>query len=156
LTQGYQRFLFSIEGRRYALGIDVVERVVRAVAVTPLSDGPEVVLGVINLHGRVVPVLDLRRRLGHPGREIRSDDHLVIAHTKFRTIAFFADSAEGVSEDAEGSVTPGAEVVPGLEFVQGVMRLGEDLVLIHDLDRVLSLEEHGRLSAALGETAADD
>lgn len=147
-------FLFAIEGFRYALGLEAVERVVRAVAVTPLSDGPDVVHGVINFQGRVVPVLNLRRRLGFPDREIRPEDVLVIARCASRTIAFFADSVEGVVDEPEGAVTEGGDVVPGLEHVRGVMRLDEGLVLVHDLERVLSLEDRERVSAALEGAAA--
>jgi purine-binding chemotaxis protein CheW len=153
VTRTRQHFLFSIEGRRYAMPPGCVERVVQAVAVTPLFDGPGIVLGVINLQGRIVPVVDLRRRLGLPDREVRLEDYLVIAQADSRTIAFFADSVEGVIEEPEGGVTEGRDVVPGLEYVEGVMRLGGDLVLIHDLSRVLSIEDQHRLPDAMGETA---
>ncbi len=155
MTRGRQRFLFTIEGRRYALGLEAVERVVQAVAVTPLSDGPEVVLGVINLQGRIVPVLDIRRRLGLPAREISLDDHLVIAHADSHAVAFFADSVEGVVDEPEGAVTDGNDIVPGLEFVQGVMRLDEGLVLIQNLERMWSAEDRHRLTDVLGEATAN-
>ena len=146
-------FLFSIEGRRFALELPCVERVVQAVAVTPLSDGPEAVLGVVNVHGTIVPVVDLRRRLGFSPRAVRLDDGMVIARTARRTLAFFVDTAVGVVESPEGAVTVGDEVVPGLEYVQGVMQIGDDLVLIHDLDRLLSIDEQDQLTRALGEAA---
>src|SRR5512138_404954 len=111
-------FLFSIEERHFALELPRVDRVVSAVAVTPLSDGPDAVLGVINLHGKIIPVADLRGRLGYPPRQVRLDDSLVIARTSRRTLAFFADTVEGVIEGNEGAVTNGGDVVPGLEFVR--------------------------------------
>jgi purine-binding chemotaxis protein CheW len=154
LTSIRHIFLFTVGGRRYALDLAVVERVVHAVAVTPLSDGPGTVLGVISLHGKVVPVVDLRRRLGLPGREILPEDHLVVARTAYRTVAFFADSVQGVVEEPEGAVAEGNEVAPGLDYVRGVVRLPGGLALIHDLDRVLSIEDHRRLDEALEGTAA--
>lgn len=151
MTGSRQCFLFRIEGRRYAVPLEAVDRVVHAVAVTPLSDGPEVVLGVINLQGRIVPVYDLRRRLGLPARDIRLEDYLVVAHSGIRAVAFFADAVEGVIEEPEGAISEGSDVVPGLEYVRGVMRLGEDLVLLHDLQRVLSAEDEERLAEAMEE-----
>jgi purine-binding chemotaxis protein CheW len=124
------------------------------VSVTPLSDGPEVVLGIINLQGRIVPVVDLRRRLGYPSRQVRLDDTLVIAHTSqvaHRHIAFFADTVEGIADGPEGGMKNVGDVVPGLEFVQGVMQVGDNLVLIHDLDRLLSIDDQERLERALGD-----
>lgn len=149
-------FLFGIEGLRYALPLERVERVAQAVAVTPLPDGPDAVLGVVDLHGRIVPVVDLRRRLGHPSRNVRLDDSMVVADTAFRKVIFFADTVEGVVEAPESVTTMGRDVAPGLELVQGVMRVGEDLILIHDLDRVLSIEEQARLSKALERGSAYD
>ncbi len=151
-------FLFSIEERHFALGLSRVERVFPAVAVTPLSDGPDIVLGIINLHGRIIPVVDLRRRLGYASRPIRLDDSLVIAHTAqtaHRHIAFFADTVKGIVEGQEGGITEADEVVPGLEYVKGVMQIGDNLVLIHDLDRLLSNDEQEKLARSLGEVAAD-
>jgi purine-binding chemotaxis protein CheW len=143
-------FLFAIEGRRFALELRYVDRVVPAAAVTPLSDGPDLVLGVLDLHGELLPVVDLRKRLRLPERQVRLDDSIVIARTPRRALAFFADTLEGVVEGSEGSLTPADEVVPGLEFVQGVMQVGDGLALIHDLDRLLSLEDQQRLDRALG------
>ncbi|HEY5996066.1 MAG TPA: chemotaxis protein CheW [Candidatus Deferrimicrobiaceae bacterium] len=148
-------FLFSIEEHHFALELPCVERVVSAVAVTPLSEGPGTVLGVINLHGKIIPVVDLRGRLGFPPRQVRLDDTLVIAHTARRKLAFFADAVEGVIEGTEGAVTNGSDVVPGLEFVQGVMQVRDNLVLIHDLDRLLSIDDQEKLEHALGEAAVE-
>jgi purine-binding chemotaxis protein CheW len=147
-------FLFSLEGRRFALELSRVDRVVAAVAVTPLSDAPPSVRGVINVHGEMVPVVDLRLRLALPPRNIRPDDSMVIARTARRAVAFFADTVHGVVESPEGAVAVGNEIVPGLEFVKGVMQVGDKLVLIHDLDLLLSLEEEARLAKALGEGGA--
>jgi purine-binding chemotaxis protein CheW len=149
-------FLFSIEGRHFALELPRVERVVPAVSVTPLSEGPEAVLGVINLHGKIIPVVDLRGRLGYPPRQIRLDDSLVIVQTARRKLAFFADAVEGVIEGTEGAVTKGGDVVPGLEFVQGVMQVRDNLVLIHDLDRLLSIDDQEQLERALGKTGDEE
>ena len=142
-------FLFTIEGRRFALELRLVDRVVAAVTVTPLSDGPDTVMGVIDLHGEVLPVVDLRKRIRFPERPVRLDDSMVVARTPRRALAFFADTLEGVVDGPEGSLVPADEVVPGLEFVRGVMQVGEGLALIHDLDRLLSLEDQERLDRAL-------
>ncbi len=64
---------------RYALPLTSVEQVVRAVEVTPLPDAPDIIMGVINVHGRVVPVVDIRRRFRLPARALSAGDQLVIA-----------------------------------------------------------------------------
>lgn len=61
--------VFVIDGQRYALSLGAVERVLPMVAVSPLPAGPAIALGVINVHGTIVPVVDVRRRFGLPARD---------------------------------------------------------------------------------------
>ena len=134
---------------KFALGSAVVERVVRAVEVEPLPEAPRGVRGIINLHGRIVPVFDLRALLGEPAGAVRADDHLVIAHTRWRTVALLVDAVSGVVPRVAGQITPAAEILPGLEAISGVLMLEDGLVLIHDLERFLSLEDTAALERAL-------
>lgn len=121
---------------------------VRAAAVTPLPQAPDVVMGVLDLHGEVVPVINLRRRFRFPEREICCDDHFVVARSATRTLALVVDSAEGVIDHADEVVAP-EEILDGIEFLQGVTRTAEGLVLIHDLDTLLFACEERILAAAL-------
>jgi purine-binding chemotaxis protein CheW len=132
---------------RYALKLGSVARVLRAAAVTPLPHAPDVVLGVLDLHGDVIPVISLRKRFGLAVRSIRSDDLLVVARTATRTVALAVDSTEGVVE--EESVVSPDEIVAGTSFLAGVTRTAEGLVLIHDLETVLFPDEEQLLAQAL-------
>lgn len=135
--------------QRYALPFSVVERVVRAVEVTPLPDVPEIVCGIVNVQGRVIPVMNVRMRFHLPEREIELGDQLVLAATAQRTVAFFADSVSGVIDYAEDSVVAAEFIVPGMGCIAGVAKLADGMILIHDLDRFLSLDEEQSLSRAL-------
>jgi purine-binding chemotaxis protein CheW len=99
-----------------------------------------------------VPVFDLRALLREPERPVRPGDHLVIAHTRWRTVALLVDAVAGVVPRVAAQVTPAGEIMPGLAFISGVLRLDGGLVLIHDLERFLSLEETAALERALGAT----
>lgn len=141
--------VFRLDTQRYALPLLAIERVVRAVAVTPLPDSPATVLGVIDVEGRLVPVFNLRLRFGLPSRPVSVDDHLVIAQSVYGTVALITDAVEGVIErSAVGSVTAEA-LVPGLDQVDGITRFEDGLVLIQNLARFLSAQEAGELAAAL-------
>ena len=133
----------------FALGTAAVERVVHAVEIEPLPDAPRGVRGIINLHGRIVPVFDLRALLGEPARAVRAEDHLVIAHTRWRTVALLVDAVSGVVPRQAAQVTTAAEILPGLEAISGVLRLADGLVLIHDIEHFLSLEDTAALERAL-------
>jgi len=130
-----------------------VAKVVRAAAITPLPQAPEIVLGVLDLQGEVIPVINLRRRFRLPERRLRPDDHLLIARSSTRTLALVVDVAEEVREARELEVKAPEEVVAGLEFVQGVASTEDGIVLIHDLERLLFPAEEELLSRALGEVS---
>jgi len=148
-----QLVAFRINGQRYALPLSAVERIVRAVAVTPLPKAPAIVLGVINVAGRVLPVLNLRRRFGIPEREIGSADQFVIAHTPRRTVVLVVDEAQEVIEYAETDTSDAGGIVPQLEHIQGIVKLEDGLVLIHDLEKCLSLDEERELTSAMNPAA---
>ena len=105
-------------------------------------------LGVINARGRIIPVVDVRKHFRYPAREISVDDRFIIAHTTRRTVALVVDAVLGVRELAAGELVakPDLSFAPGL---QGVAKMKDGLILIHDLDRFLSLDEESALDAAI-------
>jgi purine-binding chemotaxis protein CheW len=125
-----------------------VERVVRAVEVTALPKAPEIVLGIVNVGGRVIPVADVRKRFGLPERPIDPADQLIIARTPARTVALAVDVAHGVATIPETELEQAGAIVGGLDYLSGVAKLATGLVLIHDLGSFLSLPEEQALEKA--------
>ncbi|MCL5288076.1 MAG: chemotaxis protein CheW [Acidobacteria bacterium] len=144
--------VFLLDAQRYALRLSAVERIVRAVEVTPLPKAPEIVLGVVNYHGRVLPVVDVRRRFRLPPRELRLSDHLVLAHTPRRTVGLLANTVTDVVELMDREIIAAEKILPALEHIEGVARLPDGMIFIHDLDTFLSLDEEKTLDAALEKT----
>ncbi len=140
---------FSLEGHGYAVPLSQVERIVHVVEVAPLPKAPEIVLGVVNFSGRIIPVVNIRRRFGLPPKETEIYDFLILALTSRRELAFMADAVAGVIDCPEEEIIAAEKIVPGLEYLQGVMRLKDGLIFIHDLDRFLSLDEEKYLAEAL-------
>lgn len=141
--------VLGFDDLRVALPLPFIERVVRAVYLTHLPDAPEIVLGVVNVEGRVIPAVNMRRRFRLPEREMSLTDQLVIAHTSQRSVALLADAVSGIAEYAEPDIVGADTILPGLEYVDGVVKLGDGLILIHNLDRFLSLEEAASLDRAM-------
>lgn len=141
--------VLGFDAVRIALPLSAVERVVRAVYVTPLPGAPAIVSGVANVQGRIIPVVDMRKRFRLPQREMALTDRLVIAHTAQRAVALVVDSVSGVIEHAEPDRVDAETILPGLEYVDGVVKLGDGLILIHGLDRFLSLGEAEMLDRAM-------
>jgi purine-binding chemotaxis protein CheW len=149
MAQPVQIVVFALDDRRIALPLAAVERVVRAVEVTPLPKAPAVVLGAVNVQGNLVPVFHLRRRFGMPEREIETGDHLILARTARRTVALPVDSVAGVAACADADVVPPDAIASGIEYVAGVVKRPDGMIFIHDPDTFLSLDEARQLEEAL-------
>lgn len=146
-----QLVVFRLDQQRYALPLAVVERVVRAVEVTPLPSAPAIVLGAIDVHGRVLPVLNVRRRFLLPERRICPRDWFLLARTARHTVVLVVDESEGVIERPRDDIVASTRIVPGLEQFPGVLTLDDGLVLVHDLEKFLSLDEARALDEAMDE-----
>jgi purine-binding chemotaxis protein CheW len=148
-----QWVVFCLDEGRYALPLAAVDRIVRAVHVTALPQGPDIVLGAIDVEGRVLPVFNIRRRFRLPERTVDPADHFLIARTAQRTVVLAIDTAQGVLERPATAMIDAASIAPDLEHLQGVIQLEDGLVLIHDLEHFLSLDEARKLDEAMNQRA---
>lgn len=144
---------FAVAGLSFALPLDRVTRAIHAVALRPLPQAPEIVSGIVNLQGHIVPVVNLRRRFGLPERELEPGDRLLIVRSSRRTLAMIVDAVVGVVEYEEKDFVPVEAVVAGTRYVDGIVKSPAGMLLIHDLDSFLSLEEERSLDAALDPAA---
>ena len=131
-----QLVVFSIDGHRYALPLFTVERIVRAVEVTSLPKAPEMVTGIVNVHGRIIPVVSLRQRFGLPVREIGLNDQLIVARTKERYLAFMIDASLDVVSIPEKEVIHAEEILQGMKYVLGFIKQDDGLIHILDIDAI--------------------
>jgi purine-binding chemotaxis protein CheW len=144
-----QYLVFTLDDQSYALHLPSVDSVARMAQITPLPNAPRVVLGLVNIHGRIVPVIDFRQRFNLPKREIVLDDRLIFAHARLRRLALVADAVTEVIECPEQSLALTDHILPGVKYLEGILKFKDGLVLIHDLDKFLSLEEEKALDIAL-------
>ena len=125
--------VFTLDTQRCALPVSRVDRVLPALEITPLPDAPPALAGYAVLQGEVVPVLDLRRCLSLPEREVRLDDSLVLARGIGGALAFFADSVACVMQPTSADAA--------------------DALRVGDPWSFISLPDRRRLSAALAALA---
>ncbi|MBI5249376.1 MAG: purine-binding chemotaxis protein CheW, partial [Desulfomonile tiedjei] len=137
--------------QQYALNLSCVERIVRAVEITPLPDAPDVVLGVINVEGRVIPVLNTRKRLGLPEKELELLDLFIIVSENDRTFALIADQVRPVLEVPAQEVVSPDRVLPGTGYVQSVAKLAEGMLVVLTVERTLSFSDQTKVFAAIEE-----
>lgn len=142
---------FNLDDQKYALFLSAVMRIIRVVEITSLPKAPEIVLGVINMHGLIIPVFDIRKRFRLPQKEIQLDHQLIIGATSKRTVALLVDSVSDVIDIPEEKIIAGKKILPGMEYVEGVVRTEDGMILIHDLEQFLFLQEEKALHEAMEE-----
>jgi purine-binding chemotaxis protein CheW len=148
--------LFRLAGQRYALGLDVVVRIIRAVAPTPAPETPDFILGLINLAGKLLPVFSLRRCLGLPEAPIQPEDHLMIVRTAGLQLAMVVDAVENLRVVNASHMVAVEDALPGGGGcrAQGLVKIDGDIIFIYDLDRVLNPEDRERILQAQAAAAA--
>ncbi len=142
--------IFTLSEQRYGIPLAVVERVVRMVTITPLSGGPEFIDGVINVHGEIIPVVNLRCRFGLPGRPAGFSDQLIILRCATRSFALIADMACDVWGCTEQMQAEAAEIIADLPFLAAVVKLPDGLVLLQDPEALLTPGESFAIDELIG------
>lgn len=140
---------FNLDELHYALYLPAVERVVRTVEITPLPQAPGIVTGVVNFHGKIIPVVNIRKRFNLPEREINTEDQLIIARTSKRLVGIVVDTVSGVHELENFQVAAIDGKLPYTKYLSSIAKIENDIVLIHDLEKFLSVEEQNMVDKAL-------
>jgi purine-binding chemotaxis protein CheW len=130
--------VFTLAERQLAFPLDEVERVVRAVEIVSLPQEHDTTLGVVNIQGRIIPVIDIRGLFALPQREIEPSDVFVVVHTSGRSLVIVADTVRGVVEYADSDMIAADDVLVGQECVAGVLKYGEETVLVCSAAGLLS------------------
>ena len=135
-AEATQLVVFRIDKSEYALPVSNVGEILRMVAIAPVPEAPEWLPGVINLRGKVIPVINLRKRLGLPEVEVGLNTPIVVAEHEGQMVGLVADAVTELLTVAADSVEPPDARVGSANAVEAVARSGERLILIFDLDRV--------------------
>jgi purine-binding chemotaxis protein CheW len=148
--------VFRVEGREHALPVKDVVEVLRMVAATPLPEAPPWVGGVINFRGRVIPLIDVRSRLGAPRREPDLSTPIIVVETNEVAAGLVVDEVVEVLALRSEAVDPPGRVTASAPAVAGVARQGDRLILVLDGERLCDGSVDLRLSFAVEETREAD
>jgi len=142
--------VFTLDCMSCALNLSKVVRVIHAIEVRNLPKAPEIISGIINIQGQIIPVVNIRKRLNLPEKETDPDDRVIIADTGIRKIALFVDSVEDIRELNQGQFADYRESIPFAGYIKGIAKLENEIILIYDLEQFLSLDEEKDLEIAIG------
>lgn len=154
LTSGGTIVAFRVADQRYGLPADNVAQIIEMVAITPLPGAPEIVAGVIDLHGRVIPLLDMRTRLLHPPQPYTLRTPIIVTHLDDRLVGLVVDAVTGVVQLSPQQLQDPAQILarelaPQPLYLAAVAPLPEGLLLVLDPGALLPQTEKRALSQAL-------
>lgn len=149
-----QFLLFTVDSASYGIAASAVGEMLRAVAVAPLPGAPAAVAGIIDVRGSVVPVFDMRVRLGATHRAVSPEDHFILVHATGRTVALHVDTVVELVEIDPSAIATASAQLPSTPHIAGVALLPNGMALIHDVDTFLSAAESDTLETALTASAA--
>jgi purine-binding chemotaxis protein CheW len=146
----YQFVTCRVGHEEFALDVLSVQEINRMVEITRVPKAPFFVEGVINLRGRIIPVLDLRRRFGLPPAAQTDDSRIMVVLVRQRMVGLIVDEVVEVLRIPKSAVEPPPSVgsSAGAEFTQGVGRIEDRLLIVLDLNRLLLPNEQAAVDAA--------
>ena len=134
---------FKLGNEEFGVDILLVKEINRMTQITKVPSSPDFVEGVINLRGKVIPVIDLRRRLNLERVEHDKGTRIIVVEIKNRTIGFIVDSVNEVLRVPADTFEAPPEMVSGIgsEFIRAVGKLEDRLLILIDLNKILLEEE---------------
>jgi purine-binding chemotaxis protein CheW len=135
-----QIVVFGLANENYGVDIDSVESIVNLLPITAVPDAPDFVEGVANLRGEVLPVIDLRKRLGLPLMEQTRDTRIVVAEVEGSKVGMKVDQVSEVLRVAEDAVEPPSPMVASVDSdsIVGIAKAEERLIVLLNLAELLS------------------
>ncbi|MDM8535388.1 chemotaxis protein CheW [Desulfobacterales bacterium HSG17] len=131
-----QLIVFKIDIQEYALSLSAIERVVRAVEITPLINAPELLLGLVNIEGDIIPVINMRRCFNLEERDIEPNDQMIIANTSCQKVCLWIDSVTNVIELPENKIAARENISNASEDIKGAVICDDGMILIYNLDKL--------------------
>jgi purine-binding chemotaxis protein CheW len=133
---------FVLDQEEYAVDVHVVQEIRRVTEITAVPRAPEFIRGVINLRGRILPVVDLKRKLNMGQVEVGKGSRIVVVRLRERLLGLLVDGAHQVLKVPLSRIEPPPEEVlaGGGDYIRGVAKLEDRLIILVDLVRILAQE----------------
>ena len=140
---------FKLDNETYGINVMRVQEVLRYTEIAPVPGAPSYVLGIINLRGNVVTVIDTRQRFGLMNAEISDNTRIVIIEADKQVVGIMVDSVAEVvylrQSEIENAPNVGNE--ESAKFIQGVCNKNNELLILVELDKMMSEEEWSELES---------
>ena len=139
-----QLVTFKLGNEEFALDILKVQEINRMVEITKVPKAPDFVEGVINLRGRVIPIVDIRKKFHLSIKEATKETRIIVVNIMNKTIGLIVDSVSEVLRINSSTIQPPPPLIAGLDsdYIKGVGKLDERLIILLDIDKIFTTGEH--------------
>ena len=150
-----QLVVFRLAQDTYGFDIDAVREIIRMQEITRVPNAPENIEGVINLRGRICPVMDLRKRLGVSLSDATADSRIVVVEIEGEDVGMIVDAVTEVLRVPADRIQPPASLVvtADMRVVEDIVNLGDRLIIVVELGALLAGDESGALAEVLARAA---
>ncbi len=140
---------FKLDDEIYGINVMLVQEVLRVTDIAPVPGAPEYVIGIINLRGNVVTVIDTRMRFGLPSKEFDDSTRIVIIETESQTVGIVVDSVAEVVDiySNEIETAPNVGNDETARYIEGVVSRDDELLILVDLNKLLTEDEWADMSS---------
>jgi len=154
MATGMQLVVFRIGTEYFAVGIDAIREIVKLIEVVEVPDAPGFLEGMINLRGRIVPVIDMRKRLRLGESEKTKSTRILIAESHGSTVGLIVDSVHEVLRIQHEDVEPPPEMISavGVEYINGVAKNDGRLIILLDLGKIMDPNDMKKITDSLDAT----
>ncbi len=144
-----QIVVFELASEHFGVNIAAVESIIKMQEITKMPRSPRFVEGVTNLRGKVLPVVDLRKRFGLPSQEVSKDSRIVVVTISGAEVGMVVDAVSEVLTVPADCVEPAPAIATTVDssFITGIAKLDGRLVILLDLAEILTEAEQGELAA---------
>ena len=139
---------FRLDDETYGINVMLVQEVLRVTDIAPVPGAPGYVVGIINLRGNVVTVIDTRMRFGLSPTEMNDSTRIVIIESEKQTVGIIVDSVSEVVDiyNNEIETAPNVGNDETARYIEGVVSRGEELLILIDLNKLLTEDEWAEMS----------
>jgi purine-binding chemotaxis protein CheW len=144
-----QLVTFKLENEEFGVDILKVQEINRMVNITRIPNAPHFVEGVINLRGKIIPIVDLRKKLGFKSKEYDKSTRIIVVELDGLIIGFIVDSVSEVLRIPSNTIEPPPSMIAGIEseYIEGVGKLDDRLLILLELKKVFAISERKEIES---------
>lgn len=141
---------FELASENYGVAISDVHEIIRMVEVTKIPKAKQFIEGVINLRGRIIPIIDLRKRFGLESKAVDHEKRIIVVRVDDQTVGMIVDAVSEVLQISPSQIEGVSSLVSSqvdTEFISGIAKVDNRLIILLDLGRVLTAKERTELKS---------